>query len=42
MGISIASHFLLLFMVAFTASVFYDAERRHDSWLLKLRAAQHE
>ena len=42
MGISIASHFLLLFMVAFTASVFYDAEKRHDSWLLKLRAVQHE
>jgi hypothetical protein len=40
MGVSLASHFILIFMVAFTASVFYDAERRHDSWLLKLRAAQ--
>ena len=42
MGISIASHFILLFMACFTAAVFYDAERRHDSWLLKLRAQQQQ
>tara|TARA_Y100000389_G_scaffold204508_1_gene257533 strand:- start:4243 stop:4602 length:360 start_codon:yes stop_codon:yes gene_type:complete len=40
MGISLAIHFILLFMVAFTAAVFYDAERRHDSWLLDLRLEQ--
>ena len=42
MGISIASHFILIFMVAFTAAVFYDAEKRHDSWLLQLRALQQQ
>ena len=41
MGISLAAHFMLLFMVTFTAAVFYDAERRHDSWLLNLRVLQH-
>ncbi|MDG1820170.1 MAG: hypothetical protein P8H31_10120 [Porticoccaceae bacterium] len=40
MGISLAAHFILLFMLTFTAAVFYDAERRHDSWLLNLRLAQ--
>jgi hypothetical protein len=40
MGISIASHFILIFMACFTAAVFYDAERRQDSWLLQLRAVQ--
>ena len=42
MGISLAAHFILLFMVTFTAAVFYDAERRQDSWLLKLRLEQHQ
>jgi hypothetical protein len=42
MGVSIASHFILLFMAFFTAAVFYDAERRHDSWLLNLRAQQQQ
>lgn len=38
MGISMAAHFILLAMVTFTATVFYEAERKQDSWLLKLRA----
>ncbi len=42
MGISIASHFILIFMACFTAAVFYDAERRQDSWLLQLRALQQQ
>ena len=37
MGISMAAHFILLAMVTFTATIFYEAERKHDSWLLKLR-----
>ena len=41
-GISFASHFILIFMACFTAAVFYDAERRQDSWLLQLRDAQHQ
>jgi hypothetical protein len=41
MGVSLAAHFLLLFMLTFTAAVFYDAERRQDSWLLNLRLEQH-
>lgn len=36
-GWSAAAHLGLLFMVFFTASVFYDADRRGDSWLLLLR-----
>ena len=38
MGISMAAHFILLAMVTFTAAVFFEAERRQDSWLLKLRS----
>ena len=40
MGISLAIHFILLFMVFFTAAVFYEAERKGSSWLLKLRKEQ--
>jgi membrane protein YdbS with pleckstrin-like domain len=40
MGISMVAHVAILFMVFFTASVFYDADRRHDSWLLNLRKLQ--
>jgi len=40
MGISLAVHFILLFMVFFTAAVFYEAERKGSSWLLKLRKEQ--
>lgn len=40
MGISLVIHFVLLFMATFTAAVFYDADRRGDSWLLKLRKEQ--
>ena len=40
MGASLVAHFSILFMVMFTASVFYDAERRGDSWLLALRVEQ--
>ncbi|MBT5387217.1 MAG: hypothetical protein HN817_02020 [Porticoccaceae bacterium] len=38
MGVSMAAHFILLFGVSFTAAVFYDAERRGDSWLLELKS----
>ena len=38
MGVSFIGHLAILFMVFFTASVFYDAEKRNDSWLIKLRA----
>jgi hypothetical protein len=34
---SVVGHILLLAMVFFTASVFYDAEKRGDSWLLMLK-----
>lgn len=37
LGISFVAHSSLLFMVFFTAAVFYDAEQRKDSWLLMLR-----
>jgi len=40
MGVSLAAHFIILFMITFTAAVFYDAERRGDSWLLALRVDQ--
>ena len=40
MGISLVIHFILLFMVFFTAAVFYEAERKGSSWLLKLRKEQ--
>lgn len=36
-GWSVTAHLGLLFMVFFTASIFYDAERRGDSWLLLLK-----
>lgn len=36
-GISLAVHLILLLMFFFTISVFYDAEKNHSSWLLKLR-----
>jgi len=37
MGFSMLAHLGIIFMVFFTACVFYDAERRGDSWLLALR-----
>ena len=40
MGVSLAVHFILLFMVTFTAAVFYEAERKQSTWLLKLRKVQ--
>ncbi len=36
-GISLAAHVILLLMFFFTIAVFYDAEKNHSSWLLKLR-----
>ena len=36
-GWSVAAHIGALFMVFFTASIFYEAERRGDSWLLMLK-----
>ena len=36
-GWSVTAHLGVLFMVFFTASVFYDAERRGDSWLLAIK-----
>ena len=38
-GASFVGHLAILFMVFFTAAVFYDAEQRQDSWLLTLKAA---
>jgi len=40
MGVSLAVHFILLFMVTFTAAVFFEAERKQSTWLLKLRKEQ--
>ena len=40
MGISLVAHFGILFMIMFTAAIFYDAESRGDSWLLALRWEQ--
>jgi len=40
MGVSLVAHFGIIFMIMFTASVFYDAENRGDSWLLALRVDQ--
>jgi len=40
MGISLAVHFILLFMVTFTAAIFFEAERKQSTWLLKLRKEQ--
>jgi len=37
-GASFVGHMALIFMVFFTAAVFYDAERNSSSWLLKLHA----
>ena len=37
MGTSFVAHLSILLMIFFTASVFYDAEKRHDSWLLALK-----
>ena len=36
-GLSFIAHFALLFMVFLTAAVFYDADKRHDEWLVELR-----
>ena len=36
-GWSVTAHLGVLFMVFFTASIFYDAERRGDSWLLAIK-----
>lgn len=36
-GISLAAHTILLLMFFFTISIFYDAEKNHSSWLLKLK-----
>jgi len=36
-GISLAAHIVLLLMFFFTVAIFYDAEKNHSSWLLKLR-----
>ena len=40
MGVSLVAHFGILFMIMFTAAIFYDAESRGDSWLLALRWEQ--
>ena len=40
MGVSLVAHMSILFMIMFTASIFYDAERRGDSWILSLRIDQ--
>ena len=40
MGVSLVAHMGILFMIMFTASIFYDAERRGDSWILALRIDQ--
>ena len=39
-GWSVVAHLGVLFMVFFTASIFYDAERRGDSWLLVLKRSR--
>lgn len=36
-GWSVSAHLGILFMVFFTASIFYDAEKKGDSWLLNLK-----
>ena len=36
-GLSFIAHLALLFMVFLTAAIFYDAEKRHDVWLIELR-----
>ena len=37
-GWSVIAHLGVLFMIFFTASIFYDAERRGDSWLFGAKA----
>ena len=37
-GASFVGHMALIFMVFFTAAIFYDAEQNSSSWLLKLHA----
>lgn len=39
-GVSVAAHIILILMFFFTVAVFYDAEKNHSSWLLKLRRDQ--
>jgi hypothetical protein len=39
-GISLAAHIVLIVMFFFTVAIFYDAEKNHSSWLLKLRREQ--
>ena len=41
-GISLASHIILILMFFFTAAVFYDADKNHSSWLIKLRHKKHK
>ena len=36
-GLCMAAHFLLLCMVTLTVCVFWEADRRGDTWLLALR-----
>ncbi len=38
MGVSFVAHLGILFMVFFTAAIFYDAEKRQDSWLVPIKA----
>lgn len=40
-GLSLIGHLAILFMVFFTAGVFYDAERNNEEWLIKLRRESH-
>ena len=39
-GISVAAHIGIIVMFFFTMAVFYDAEKNHSSWLLRLRREQ--
>lgn len=39
-GWSIIAHLGVVFMIFFTAAIFYDAERRGDSWLLMLKRSR--
>jgi hypothetical protein len=39
-GLSLAAHIILILMLFLTVAVFYDAEKNHSSWLLKLRRDQ--
>lgn len=42
MGLSFIGHLALLFMVFFTAAIFYDAEQRQDSWLVPIKVESTE